>query len=307
MAQLRKNLFDLMTRQQGIREGFRDQHLVVLPDSVRKSAERHPLLRALFVTDAGVFPRAGRHLVSRPKGVATTLLILCSAGRGWAEISGQKFVVEAGTVLWFPARQPHAYGSDSASPWTIEWAHFTGLECAAWREFLQLPAAGGSLSLPASVLAQISLGPIWSHLERGYSSANLIEASLALRTTFAALSRPGPSSRSDDRPAVERVAASTEWIRAHLSQSIRLAELAQLAAVSIPHYCALFKRQTGFAPIDWLIRLRIQRACQLLDTTTETIAAIGARAGFPDPYHFTRSFRRIMGRSPRDYRRIPKG
>jgi transcriptional regulator GlxA family with amidase domain len=96
-------------------------------------------------------------------------------------------------------------------------------------------------------------------------------------------------------------------MQAHLAQSIRLEELASLAAVSVPHYCTLFKRHTGFAPIDWLIRLRIQRACQLLDTTTETVAAIGRRAGFPDPYYFTRCFRRIIGHPPREYRRITKG
>lgn len=96
-------------------------------------------------------------------------------------------------------------------------------------------------------------------------------------------------------------------MRTHLAQSIRLEELAQLAGVSIPHYCTLFKRQTGFAPIDWLLRLRVQRACQLLDTTPDPIATIGARVGFPDPYYFTRCFRRIVGTPPREYRRIPKG
>ncbi|MGC4071039.1 MAG: helix-turn-helix domain-containing protein [Nibricoccus sp.] len=296
-----------MAKSAGIPEGFRDQHLVVLPASVRKAAEKHPLLRGLLVTDTGVFPRAAEHLVSRPRGIATSLVILCTAGRGWVEIAGQKYTAQPGSLLWIPARQPHAYGADSETPWTIEWTHFTGEESDAWREFLQLPPNGGLFTLSPSTFVNLRFSQIWEYLERGYSLPNLVAASNALRTTFIALSQPATASSRHERTADERVASSIPWMQSHLAQSIRLEELAQLAGVSVPHYCTLFKRQTGFAPIDWLIRLRIQRACQLLDTTNEAIATIGARAGFPNPFYFTRCFRRIMGHPPRDYRRVTKG
>jgi transcriptional regulator GlxA family with amidase domain len=69
----------------------------------------------------------------------------------------------------------------------------------------------------------------------------------------------------------------------------------------------LFRRQTGFAPIDFVIRLRVQHACRLLDTTELSIGEIAERVGYPDPYYFTRCFRRVMGRAPRLYRKVPKG
>ncbi len=306
-----------ITARSTIAEGFRDQHLVVLPAPIRRSAEKHPLLRGLLVTDAGVFPRAAYHLVTRPKGAATSLVILCTAGQGWVELSGKTHTLSPGTLAWLPAHRPHAYGSSDDSAWTIEWAHFTGTETDAWRDLLQLPPTGGTLALPASTLPALRLSQLWQHLERGYSLPNLVSAATALRTTFTLLAQHSPSvssphtasARQDrsDLTASERVAASAEWMRTHLAQSIRLEELAQLAAVSVPHYCAIFKRQTGYAPIDWLIRLRIQRACQLLDTTTDPIALIAAQTGFPNPYYFTRTFHRIMGHPPRTYRNTPKG
>jgi AraC family transcriptional regulator of arabinose operon len=292
----------------GIPEGFRGQHLVVLPASVRRSAEKHPLLRGLLVTDAGLFPRAADHLIRRPKGSATSLVILCTAGHGWVELAGKTHALSPGSLAWLPARRPHAYGSSDDSAWTIEWAHFSGDETDAWRDLLQLPPDGGVLSLELATASTLGLPQLSETLGLGYSLANLVTASTALRTTLTLLTKRTPSgSSSHNRSAEERVAASADWMRTHLAQPIRLEELAQLAAVSIPHYCTLFKRHTGFAPIDWLIRLRIQRACQLLDTTTDPIAAIGARAGFLDPYYFTRCFRRIMGHPPRAYRQIAKG
>ena len=307
MEPIRKNLHDLMAKCAGITDGFRGQHLVVLPAQVRRRAEKHPLLRGLLVTDAGVFPRAAGHLVRRAKGALTTLLICCVAGRGWARIDGKLHEVAAGTVAWLPARRAHDYGAAEDAAWTIEWAHFSGEEVEAWRELLRIPPEGGVLALDAATAAGFRLSQLWEFMERGYSLSNLAAASTALRAALSALSQRRSPEGDPTRSSEERVAASAKWMQARLAQSIRLEELAGMAALSVPHYCALFKRQTGFAPIDWLIRLRIQRACQLLDTTPASVAEIGRSAGFPDPYYFTRCFRRVMGTPPREYRRILKG
>ncbi len=307
MEATRKKLDDLIPRKAGLPDGFRGQHLVVLPAPVRREAGRHPLLRGLLVTDAGVFPRASGHGVRREQGAPTTLVILCLSGNGWAEIDGARHSLGAGDVLWIPAGAPHAYGADVEHPWTIEWAHFTGTETDAWRELLQIPPQGGLLCLEPSRDDAAQLGPVWEALESGYATVNLAAASTALRTFFNRLSLPRPSAPAEGGSPAGRIAASILWIQSHLIQPLRLDELARRAGLSVPHYCVLFKRQTGFAPIDWLIRRRIQRACQLLDTTDENIAAIGRRVGFADPYYFTRCFRRIVGHPPRDYRRVPKG
>jgi transcriptional regulator GlxA family with amidase domain len=113
--------------------------------------------------------------------------------------------------------------------------------------------------------------------------------------------------RGEPRSAAERVAASVaqlrrDWLRPH-----RLAELATSAGMSVTHYSAHFRRLTGFAPIDFLIRLRVQQACRLLDGTSLPVREIAARAGYEDAYYFARCFRRVMGCSPRRYREVPKG
>src|ERR1700678_668809 len=109
------------------REGFPGQHLFVLPLSFSSQASRHPLLKDIFLTAAGYYPKAPGHLVERPKGVTEVILIACVSGRGWVELeNGKRFEVDADDVVVIPHRVAHAYGADDKIPWSIMWAHFRG-------------------------------------------------------------------------------------------------------------------------------------------------------------------------------------
>jgi AraC-like DNA-binding protein len=205
-----------------------------------------------------------------------------------------------------PANQSHSYGAGPDDPWTIVWVHFTGEETAAWREFLGLAAPrGGLLALPDDRLDEIGFDQIYAALERGFAASHLVAAAAALRHSLCQVRKIGGLPR-ETRSAGERVAASIEMLRSDWQRSRRLEELATAANVSATHYSLLFRRQTGFSPIDYLIRLRVRHACHVLDTTQRSIAEVAASVGYDDAYYFTRLFRRVMGCSPRAYR-MPKG
>jgi AraC-like DNA-binding protein len=285
------------------RHGFADQHMVVVPDPVRRSALSHPLLRNLLVTDAGYFPRAQGHRVERPQGSATHLLIACVQGSGWMRAAGGTQTVSSGDVVWLAADRPHSYGASEETPWTIVWVHFTGEELPRWRAELgwaQKDPIGSTHVFPDRI-PELGLDQIYNYLEHGYSDLHLLEASAALRSTFCALLRLGQSAGAA-RSTAERIHQVREQIVRTPARPHRLPELAASAGLSVPHFSLLFRRQTGYAPIDFLIRQRIRIACRLLDTTDETIAKVATDVGFSDPYYFSRIFHRIMGSSPKAYR-----
>jgi AraC-like DNA-binding protein len=290
-------------------EGFVGQHHVVLPEPLRVSQGRHPLLRGLFVTDAGYYPEASGHFVERKSGAPTHLVVLCLRGNGWVRCGGETRAMVAGSCALLPARREHAYAAEEKDPWTIVWAHFTGEESAAWCELAFGPAAvatGGVVAIPPDRFDEVALDRVHAMLERGYAVRDLLGAAAALRASLVEIARL-LATTGGARSARERVAASVEALRRDWVRPRRLAELAAAAGLSPAHYSCLFREHTGFAPIDYLIRLRVQHACHLLDTTTRTVNEIAALVGYDDPYYFTRCFRRIMGRSPRDYRKVTKG
>ncbi len=281
--------------------------MIVLPEPMREGARRHELLRSLHVTDAGYFPVARDHLVDRPNGAPTTLVLLCLRGVGWFRVDGRVRVVEAGDLVWLQASGPHAYGAGD-DPWSIAWAHFSGTQVEAWRRFL-CSCAGADDSvfkLPIDLLDEVGLDRVYALLERGMAPRYQIAAATALQSAFC---KAGEIlvERHGHRTARERVGASVEVLRRDWLRSYRLDELATAAGMSVTHYCSHFRELTGFAPIDFLIRLRVRHACHLLDTTALSVSAVAAAAGYNDPYYFTRRFRRIMGCSPQQYRKVPKG
>ena len=78
--------------------------------------------------------------------------------------------------------------------------------------------------------------------------------------------------------------------------------LADSLAVSAPYLSKLFHEQTGSSPSKYLTDIRMRQARKLLMDTNLTVKEIAGRVGFPDPFHFSRSFKNAVGISPAQYR-----
>jgi AraC family transcriptional regulator len=95
------------------------------------------------------------------------------------------------------------------------------------------------------------------------------------------------------------VGRAIEFMHANLSGSISLAELAQAAHVSPSQLTRLFKRSTGLAPHQFLIRLRVDRAREILQSGTLSISEVAALSGFADQSHLHRHVKRVYGIPPK--------
>jgi len=97
---------------------------------------------------------------------------------------------------------------------------------------------------------------------------------------------------------------SIDYMLRHQDQPLQVAKLASVSNISPSHYFAVFKRVTGFAPIDFFIRLRMQRACELLDASTLCVKEVAGTLGYDDPFYFSRVFKSVSGVAPSDYRKL---
>jgi len=79
-------------------------------------------------------------------------------------------------------------------------------------------------------------------------------------------------------------------------------EVANKCNIDVRYMASLFKKYGHISPIHYIMRLKLNKAANLLLTTDFKIKDIANHVGFYDPYHFSKNFKRFHGRSPNTYR-----
>jgi AraC family transcriptional regulator len=92
-------------------------------------------------------------------------------------------------------------------------------------------------------------------------------------------------------------------MRDHLGQDIGLQDLADVVRLSRFHFCGAFRMATGHTPYEWLTRLRMEMARELLAHPAMRITDIALAVGYQTPSAFAATFRRHVGVSPTEFRR----
>jgi AraC family transcriptional regulator of arabinose operon len=96
--------------------------------------------------------------------------------------------------------------------------------------------------------------------------------------------------------------ALRHFMESDYAQPMTLAGLARRVNLSVPHFCAEFKRHFGTSAIDYLIRQRMHQAAYLLKDRNLQVTDVARRVGYDDLFHFSKLFKRHYGMSPRALR-----
>lgn len=94
----------------------------------------------------------------------------------------------------------------------------------------------------------------------------------------------------------------TAWMEKHISEKLDIDRLVAHIGYSRTHVFTLFKKRTGLTPADYLTRLRVRKARELLKTTDLTSKDVAATCGFSSPSIFNTVFKRLTGVTPIKWR-----
>ncbi len=282
------------------RSGFDGETMIVLPTEAFAEFMANPLVRRLYLTDAGFFPHAQKHFRERKEGLEEYIFLCCTAGRGTVEVEGKAYPLGENEAFCIPRRKAHRYWADADDPWSILWVHFKGEDCSLYP--LEECRVCRFASRDTVRRMEFLFDLLFRTLRSDYTLGNFIYLSqvlsLILGETYARKQDSAGTARMN-----KTVTKCIRYMYSHLSESITLEQLAEHAKLSKSSLSAAFQTCTGHAPMDFFIRLKMQEACKLLRSDRRYIYEVAQRLGYQDQYYFSRIFKKVIGMSPKEYLR----
>ena len=261
---------------------------------------RHPLTRDCYPTAMGYYPKAIGHRMQRPRH-DDNLLLYCVDGSGELRTADIPVTVGAGDLVLLPQGLAHSYAASDGQPWTLYWVHFQGvstrifLDHLGYKDDRPLVHTGTSPALLAAFSSLLAVR------RTGYSISAFINAANQLRHLFTQFAMETRRQQAG-QPTVLDLDSIQAYMQDNIDQQIDLQSLANLAHLSKFHFSNRYKALTGYSPIKHFLHMKIEYACQLLDSSEISVKAIAVDLGYNDPLYFSRLFSKTMGMSPRAYR-----
>jgi AraC-like DNA-binding protein len=280
---------------------------IEIPKTILKSrVQNNLLLKHLHIHSIGFYPKAKDHYTYRKKGLPENFIFYCVDGHGWYELEGQRHEIGPNEFFILPQNVEHAYGADQEHPWSIYWIHFGGEGLPAFNDTLAVQKHFKPFLVKNNAQTIAIFTKIYQALQLGYSIDNLLFANMCLThflTLFIYNSRHYGTVESDTPDCVD---GAILYMQQHIDENISLNELSKHYNYSVSRFSNLFRQKTGYAPIDYFLQMKMQKACQELDFTAHSIKYIAFSMGFDDPYYFSKRFKTIIGVSPKKYRSMKK-
>lgn len=228
-----------------------------------------------------------RRVRLRPEG---SFLLDCVEGHGRILLDGRWQRLGAGSVCMAPPRVLNAFHATPGQPWRFAWVRY---DEPSWVNPLVGAGSPVRVASGAGEIAHIVAG---LHVEwEGARDPQMIHHWVSLlQATARRLAQPW---RNNDR-----LSALWTEVAADLAADWSLDSLARRAHVSPEHLRRLCLRELGRSPMQHLTSIRIQRAQELLEKTTDKLEAIAPEVGYDSALVFSRAFKRWVGLSPSEYR-----
>jgi AraC family transcriptional regulator of arabinose operon len=290
-------------------EGFDGQEMFVIPRPILAEARLHPLVRGLYPTDIGWYPKARYHYRDRLNGAPEDHLMMCLDGHGYIVVNDKKSHLKAGELVIIPRNMRHTYWAAEDRPWSTYWMHFRGADSSYYVDRMPRVAEPVAFDDSAREEAVRLFRDCLETLEGGYSLPTLIYAAQSAKHILSVLlfrnsALPMRQRKENSRLDCDEI---IEYMHSRLAEPVRLEEFASKAGLSVSHFSELFREQVHQSPLSYFTQLRIRAACRLLDLSKKPIKVVAMETGYSDPYYFSRVFKKVMGISPDKYRAIKKG
>ncbi|WP_308634824.1 AraC family transcriptional regulator [Paenibacillus silvisoli] len=232
------------------------------------------------------------------------------SGRGTFEIAGVQYECAQGdTFIIFP-NELFTYRADENEPWHYMWVAFKGhlaehllltLGFSPAQPVVHADDMHHLSALYSQIRGTLETTPFpeLADLEAsGLLRVLLKELGLLNATNLAAANSPAAM------PDISRqIKQAIRWLSYQYAQPVSIEDLSRSLGYHRTHLSKMFKQATGISPMQFLLKVRMERARELLYGQNHlSIDQVASSVGYPDALYFSKQFRKTFGCSPSEYR-----
>ena len=198
--------------------------------------------------------------------------------------------------------QISTYVADKDQPWKYVWLEFDGLRVPEYMESAGLDSSQ-AIYRPQSAAEGQKMRDIMLYMA-DHSDASPLHLTGLLFLFVDLLIRSSSTRRALRGVQLKDfyIQEAINYMEHNYQRELSVEELADVCKLNRSYFSKLFRDSMGCPPQEFLIRLRLAKAADLMKGTRRAIGDIAARCGYPNQLHFSRAFKKRYGVSPREWR-----
>jgi len=215
-------------------------------------------------------------------------------------IDGREHYLRNSVLAGFGPESPHQYLADGQSGFEHYFIAFTGSQAQELFE-------KSTLNENASVATDKEIFDIFEKIiEHGLEKEQYSQqiCTSYLRVLLLSLGRCRRTAVRKQSVGMKTYNRCRKYIDENFSGQLSPSQAASANNINVRYMSRLFKHYGNITPSEYILRLKFNKAANLLLTTSHDIRRIAGETGFLDPYHFSRSFKQFHGLSPQKYRKL---
>lgn len=278
---------------------------------------------SLTILRAGFYPRVSNHCVFRGIDPGKQLskipyhykkfkpsscvlneatFIYCAEGEGFLMSENQVYLAKKGDLIFCDTGSKHAYGANPNNPWTIYWFHFIGEFRNSFCDTVHIVDGCTKLSVGCFSHWFEIMEQIYSLLRISDNSLAQSAANSYLKACISEMLLNSKMTNKNNKN--QMVQAAIYYMKQNLSVQLSLQDICEHINLSKYYFSRKFKNSTGYTPMNYFMKLKINKAGELLQDSQYSIQDISGLLGFSSAYYFSNTFKTFMGYSPTHYRQL---
>lgn len=263
----------------------------------------NPSFHILFAGEAQTAPG---HMVE-PQVLDYFLVHWIVSGQGSYTCRGKSYSLSAGQCFFIFPGELESYEADRHDPWKYQWIAFAGSEASSLLYERNLTPDHPILTTHKQNRISTLFYKTFQTLQKA-EPGSAIEADGYFRLILGCLQTSAGLHLSPEKGSIASTEANQQlekairWLTYQYAQPISLGQMSLSLGYHRTHLSKLFRQRTGYSPMQFLMKIRMERAKQLLHQPL-TIQQVASSVGFSDPLYFSKQFKKWFGIPPSKYKK----